>query len=239
MGYDTAGTIINDAAALLGLPSVNNPFASTDPNFIQLCAMLKSAGRDMVRDFEWPHLRVRYDFTTTPSVVEYTMPEDFNRWVNQTEWNADSRLPLGGPVTPPGWELLSIFNIIGAFQLFFFTRGDRIIVAPTPESANTISLQYVSGWWVKPDGESAPTGDAPTDADDTILFDAPMMVHRLRRDFQRLKGFDSTATSEEYERAKERAQGNAEAAPVLNLNSSPLNRFRLLDNNNIPPTGFG
>jgi hypothetical protein len=66
-----------------------------------------------------------------------------------------------------------------------------------------------------------------------------MMVHRLRRDFLRIKGFDSTAATEDYDKALERAQGSAEAAPVLNLNHSPANRARLLDANNLPPTGYG
>lgn len=239
MGYDTAGQIISDAATLCGLTPPANPFTSTDPLFTQLVALLKSAGRDVVRDFEWPQLRVRYNFTTAASVAEYAMPEDFNRWVNETQWNTSSRLPLGGPIPPDGWELLQVFNVVGAFQLFFFTRGDRLIVAPTPTSSNTVALQYVSGWWIQADGESAPTGDAPTDVDDRVLLDSQMMVHRVRRDFLRAKGFDSEAASEDYERALERAKGSAEAAPVLNLNNSPFSRFRLLDNNNLPPTGYG
>ena len=239
MAYDTAKTIINDAATLLGLDAVSSPFTSSSGHIVQLRAILKSAGRDMVRDFEWPHLRVRYNFTTVAAQESYTMPADFNRWVNQTEWNTSSRIPLGGPITPQGWELLKVFNLVGAVQLFFFTKANLIYVTPTPQSANTIALQYLSEYWVQPDGESAGSQNEPTDDDDTILFDSQMMVHRLRRDFQRIKGFDSTAASDDYDRALERAQGNAEAAPVLNLNHSPANRARLLDNANIPPTGYG
>jgi hypothetical protein len=193
----------------------------------------------MVRDFEWPHLRVRYNFTTTASVASYTMPAGFHRWVNQTEWNTTSRIPLGGPLGPQGWELLQVFNLVGAVQLFFYTKGNAIFLAPTPQSANTIALQYVSEYWVQPDGESAGTDSEPFDDDDTILFDSQLMKHRLRMDFLRAKGFDSSAATDDYDRALERAQGNAEAAPVLNLNHSPANRARLLDNNNLPPTGYG
>ena len=152
MGYDTAGQITPDAATLCGLSPPTNPFTLTDPLFLQSVSLLKSAGRDMVRDFEWPQLRVRYNFATTPSVAEYAMPEDFDRWVNETQWNTSSRLPLGGPVPPNGWELLQVFNVVGAFQLFFFTRGDRLIVAPTLPSPNTIPRSPVREWVVDPGG---------------------------------------------------------------------------------------
>lgn len=239
MAYKTASEIISDAAVLCGLGAVTTPFASTDANVVQLRTLLKTAGRDIVRDFEWPQLRVRYNFSTVASQPSYTMPAGFSRWVNGTQWNTSSRIPLGGPVTPQGWELLQVFNLVGAVQLFFFTKANQIWVTPTPSSANTIALQYVTDYWIQPDGESAGTQDEPTDDDDVVLLDSQMMVHRLRRDFQRLKGFDSTAASEDYDRAYERATGNAEAAPVLNLNRQPYNRARLLDNSNLPPTGYG
>jgi hypothetical protein len=164
VAYDTATTIINDAATLLGLDAVSSPYSSTSGHIIQLRTLLKSAGRDMVRDFEWPQLRTRYNFTTVAAVASYTMPTDFNRWVNQTEWNTTSSIPLGGPLGPQGWELLQVFNLVGAVQMFFYTKGNAIYLTPTPQSANAIALQYVSDYWVQPDGRVlGPRASPPTE----------------------------------------------------------------------------
>jgi hypothetical protein len=242
MTWDTASTIINDAGIMLGLWSetVSNPYTSTDLLVVQIRQILKSAGRDLLREFEWSHLRKEYTFTTVNGTANYSLPSDFQRVVNQSEWNRTTRLPLGGPLMPQGWQFLKALQTVGTVQFFFRVDGDSIRMQPTPAQAATVALEYVSNYWVQPDGESAPTASEPTDADDSICLDSQMMVHRLRRDFLRAKGMDSAAASEDYDRALLRAMGNDGAAPVLSLTRQPLSLFQPLNTNaNLPPTGYG
>jgi hypothetical protein len=239
MGFLTAQQIINRASIMLGLGGQTAPFTSNDPNVVQLREMLNSAGEDLVREFEWAHLRKEFDTTTVPNQDTYTLPQDFNRFVNQTEWNRSSKLPLGGPVTPQGWQLLKTLNVIAAVQMFFRTKANTLILLPVPAGAYDLALEYLSGWWVSNDGGSTPSGGTLAADTDVVLLDGQMMVHRIRRDWQDAKGFDSTAASNAYEAALNVAKGNDEAAPVLNLNHNPYNRARLLDGTNLPPTGYG
>lgn len=241
MPYNRAAEILSDAALQLGLKSapMAEPFAETDQAIVQLRALLKSAGRDLVRRYQWAHLRLQYTFTTTTGVDTYTLPGDFARWVDQTAWNRSSSLPLGGPVSPQGWQMLKTLNVIASVQLFFRTKGSNLTLHPVPAQALDLALEYLSGWWVQADGESAPSGDEPTDNDDLLLLDSQLLVHRLKRDFQQAKGLDSTASSDAYEDALALAQGADSAAPVLSLNGPSYNRTRLLNGGNVPPSGYG
>lgn len=242
MGFDTSTNIINDAAIQLGLWTevVSSPYSSSDLLVVQLRSMLKSAGRDLVRDYQWTHLLKEHTFTTVGGQSTYNLPSDFQRILNQTEWNRTTRLPMGGPLTPQGWQFLTALHTVGTVQFFFRVEGDTLRMNPTPSAEATVALEYVSSYWVRADGASAADLDEPTDDDDTILLDSQMMVHRLKRDFLRAKGMDSSAASEDYELALARARSNDGAAPILSLNRRPLALFQPLNTNaNLPPTGYG
>jgi hypothetical protein len=142
-----AKDVINRAAVLLGLAAEDSPFGSSDPNFVQLRTMLASAGSDLVREHDWAFLRRQYEFTTEPGLDTYSMPGDFIRHVNQTQWNRTSRLPLGGPVTPQGWQLLKTLNVVAAVQMFFRTKGLSILLHPVPDGAYLLAMEYISGFW--------------------------------------------------------------------------------------------
>lgn len=239
MGYKTAQEILSRAAVRLGLGEQSEPYGSTDQNIIQLRGMLADAGQDLIREHEWAHLRTQYEFITTSGEDTYTLPADFNRWVNQTQWNRTSKLPLGGPVTPQGWQLLKTLNVVAAVQMFFRTEGSNIILHPEPSGAFTIALEYVSEYWVSDDGGTTRNSATPAADNDVLMLDAQVLIHRLRRDWQEAKGFDSTSASNAYEAALSFAKGQTEASPILNLHHSPYNRARFLDGSNVPPTGFG
>jgi len=64
VAYDTVANIVSDAAVELGLGTVSDVYASTDPNVVQLRTLLKSLGRDLVDGFQWPHLLSEATITT-------------------------------------------------------------------------------------------------------------------------------------------------------------------------------
>lgn len=242
MAFDSSTNIINDAAIQLGLWSepVESPYTSADLLVTQMRALLKSAGRDLVRRYQWTHLLKQHTFTTVNGTETYALPEDFNRVLNQTEWNRTTRLPLGGPLTPQGWQFLKALQTVGTVQFFYRIEGNTIRMNPTPTGVATVALEYVSDYWVGAAGGTTGVSNAPENSDDTILLDSQMMVHRMRRDFLRAKGMDSGAATADYEDALALAMGNDGAAAVLSLTRQPLALFQPLNTNaNLPPTGYG
>jgi len=106
VSFDTAGSIINDALVEVGLAAVADPFADSDSNVIQMCTLLKSKGREILRQRFWTQMRGEHTFTTVAGTPTYALPSDFHSMVDQSGWNRTNRLPLGGPLSPQEWQYL-------------------------------------------------------------------------------------------------------------------------------------
>jgi hypothetical protein len=106
MAFDTAGQIINDALVEVGLSSVTDPFSDLDPNVVQMQTLLKTVGRETLREHSWTILRKQATFTTVQGTPSYAIPSDFYVMEDQSGWNRTNRLPLGGPLSPQEWQYL-------------------------------------------------------------------------------------------------------------------------------------
>jgi hypothetical protein len=241
VAWDNAANILNDAAVELGLISADiaDPYAAAEQNIVLLCRLLKSLGQDLVRDFAWTHLQKSYDFATVANQGAYPLPPDYDRFTDQTAWNRSGVMPLQGPLGAQGWQVLRAVVSTGATGLWFRLVGNQVQFLPVPGSAQNITYEYVSRYWVQPTGQTAPTSDTPTAGTDVLLFDRRLLVTGLKLAFRKARGFDTTAVQADYEDARARAQGGDGAAPVLSLNGCHAGPERLVNGCNVPETGFG
>lgn len=240
MAYETVADIVTDAAQLLGLQTgaISNPFASTDQNIQQLLALLKSAGRALVAEHQWSQLEAEHTFSTVAGQDSYAMPADFDRHVDQTQWNRDSQLQLAGPLGAQGWQALKTLNTASSVQFYFRTQGPTLLLHPEPSDVQDLALEYVSRYWVKSAASSVRDKDKPTVATDVLFYDSRLLVARLRMDWLRAKQFDSTAATAEYLDMLAAAKNASRAAPVLDI-AGTLRGPRMIGWENLPPTGWG
>lgn len=244
--YETAGSIINDAAVELGLAPLANSGASahssTDPNFILLWRLLKRVGRQLALEREWVQLRQEHSFTTDALVTEYDLPADFSRMIDQAGWNRsqDRRLHVADAEL---WQYVKATDSSWLVSFLFFPKDRKIEVWPQPPTdAETIAFQYMSRYWagLEVSPPSLPTADAPTSGQYTVYFEPTLMVPALKLAYCRARGFDTTAVEEEYRAAYSAvSSANVNAAPVLNLTRPNNSGLRLLDEWNLPDTGWG
>jgi hypothetical protein len=255
--YDTAGNILNGSAIELGLGSQADPFASPDPNWRQLVALLNHAGRDLMRR-DWRQLVVTSQLVkngtwTLPagwSVVagttdDLSVPQDFRCLIDQSGWNQSTRLPLGGPLTPQLWEYRKS-SPVGSIFAEFRMDTNRLRLLPTPLPNYTIQLEYQSRAWVIPAGTGlgdgntlGPAGaDAVTAASDYVLFDPELASHALKLAWKREKGFDTTTAQEDFDEDLARCLEDQISARVLGT-TGPRANPHLIDIMNLPDTGFG
>ena len=60
---------------------------------------------------------------------------------------------MQGPLNASDWQFLKAEAATGSRNRFFRTRGDQILIYPTPTAADTIAYEYVSDkilskfWW--------------------------------------------------------------------------------------------
>jgi len=242
VAWDTAGNIINDAAVELALRTSDmaDPYASTDQGVALLCRLLKGLGQDMARDYQWTHLQKQHVFNLVPGTDTYPLPADYGRNTDQTQWNRTQRMPMLGPLSAQGWQLLQSLTSAGVVDVYFRTMGNTFVVYPTPQSADTVAYEYISSHWVQPGNQSTPTTDVPTDTNDILWFDRRLLVLGLKWAWLEAKSLPQAAAAENaYRSALARAQGGDGAAPVLSLNRQPFAANRMLDAANVPETGWG
>lgn len=243
--YDTAANIINAAASECGMTAVTDPYASTDPAFIQLRNILTSAGRELIGlngNAGWQRLIKTFTLTTLvpPDTGIYDLPVDFGFMIDQTGWTPTNRLPLGGPLSAQDWTYLVNTNLASStiYVSFRVAQGKFNILPMPPPTGVIINYEYMSRFWVAT--AAFPTvlaKDAPTASDDVILYEPILITKFLKLRFLEAKGFDTIAASKQFEVAFMQWTGNDISAPVLSM--ARMRTFPYLGWRNIPETGYG
>jgi hypothetical protein len=233
----TAGDIVNRAATYVGLAAVADPYASTDSNFVQLCALLTDVGQEICRMRQWTHLQQETTLTTVAGQEAYDLPSDFRAMVDQTGWNRTSQLPLGGPLSPQEWQYLKGQATGLTFTVLFRPLQQKLHIysGTTVPDGLTLAYEYLSSWWVQPEGVSTPSQAEPTASTDLVLFDPLLMTRALRLAFLKAKGFDTGAAQADYDRAWQLISSEDSYGPVLSIGG----RRTATRWPNTPITGFG
>jgi hypothetical protein len=234
----TAGDIINRAAVYVGLAQVADPYAETDPNFVLLRTLLVDVGQELCRLRNWTHLQKEYTLTTVAAQEAYDLPSDFREMIPQTGWNRTSRFPMGGPLSPQEWQYLKGMGTSLTLTVLFrpWQQQLHLYSASSIPSGYTLAFEYKSAWWVQPLGQTAATLGEPTQSSDIILFDPLLATRALRLAYLKVRGLDTTAAQDDYDKALDLIRSEDADAPVLSMSRRSMG---LLSNRNIPITGFG
>jgi hypothetical protein len=237
VAFDTAANVINDALLELGLSAapIANPFASTDPNVIAMCAHLKALGRELARRRHWSQLQSTHTFSTTGGIDAYDLPDDYVGMANQTHWNRTTSQPLGGPVGPRDWQVLKSSTGASTITYTFRVKENYLYLHPVPSGTSSIAYEYRSGRWVAEDGDTEPYTDAPTVGTDVLWFDGHLLSRGLKWKWRTAKRMEATAELNEYMEALAQAEGLDGAPAEIDLASGARVRPR----GNMPETGWG
>jgi hypothetical protein len=241
--YATAGTIINRTAVQLGLSStlassMSDPFASTDQSFVLLCELLNSFGEDVTSRHEWAHLIREATATTSASNTIYTMPSDFDRLIDQSEWNQSTRLPLIGPLSGQETQYLKARLNGVLIQVVYRLQGHTMTFAIAPPNAQLLQLEYVSRNWVWSAAGVAPDSTGVVATGDFVLFEDDLAIAGLKARWLEEKGFDSTAAADRFEDILRASITRNAAAKTVTLGGSGINADHLIDASNLPVTGY-
>lgn len=242
--FNTAGSIINAVAAETGLVPVSDPFASADPAFVQLCALLGTAGKELLTLFQWNKFVKSHSILTLvpPDTGNYDLPADFGWMIDQTGWsptNVGNGLPLGGPLSEQDWTYLVNTNLAASTIYISFKMAEgQIQVLPQPPPNNTtINFEYISRWWVANPATTVGAKEEPTASDDVVLYEPILMIKFLKLRFLEAKGFDTTAATAQFLTMFQAWTGKDSSAMILN--TARMRFFPYLGYRNIPETNYG
>src|SRR4030095_12143623 len=90
--------IVQAVSTQLGLP-VPKAIASDATNRIaqQMWGLLTREGRALIkpqREHRWQALTQTWTLTTVPGQTKYTLPEDWDSFIDSTSWNSSQMSPL-------------------------------------------------------------------------------------------------------------------------------------------------
>lgn len=214
VGYSTAGALINRAAVQLGLQPATDPYASTDPSFIQLTEFLTVVGEELAQ-FIKPHIEKSHSILTAGSALSYDLPADFAGMVDGTGWDTNGPIPMAGPISATTDAQLVANGATSTVSQVFRIRGNTLTFPVAPGNGRTFTLRYISSRWVQANASLTPDKVAPTLTNDWICFDQLLVIRALKYHYMTAKGFDTSVAFTEYRDRRDHCIGkNAGARPL-------------------------
>ena len=181
----------------MGFTTPNTATGSTDPQVIQMTAILNEEGQELSRRHTWQALVQEATFTTVATEIQTAIPTGMRYLINDTIWNRDLRRPVFGPLTAQRWQQLKASNIQGPWNQFRIIGGN-IKFIPAPVAGQTCAYEYVSDNWCYDTGNTGKT--AFTADDDTSYLDEQILQLGLRWRFKKEKGLEYGEDFSTYER---------------------------------------
>ena len=210
----------------VGLNSPTYVIGNTDPQIIQLLALLNEEGETLAQRTAWQALVNEASFTTVATEVQgslSTIAPGLKFIVNDTIWNRDLRRPVYGPLAAQRWQQLKAMAMQGPFNQFR-VRGDEILFIPAPSAGQSCYFEYVTDNWLTDAGGSTGRSEFAAD-DDVSLLDEKLVILGTIWRWKAMKGFDFTTDLEKYEERVMNAISRDGSKDWLNLAD---NRFDIL-----------
>lgn len=224
-------TTITNLSSVTGIAS--NDFQVVGEGIMQ-DTFVTSVGSTTV-ELNCPATATATGVTLTFGQTRYPMPSDYNRMVNKTAYNRSNRWAVIGPKDAQEWQWLKSSYITTGPRMRYRIMGGKFTVWPMASSNVNLGFEYISNSWVLDAGGNSKTRF--TADTDTSLFPDRLLVLGTKLKFFEIKGFDTTALSQDF--YDELSKYKAQEAGADTLSLSPQFASFLLTQNNLPDTGYG
>jgi hypothetical protein len=173
----------------------------------------------------------------TFSQTQYTMPSDYDRLVDQTEWDKTQHWVMLGPETGQQWQWLKSGYISSGPRMRYRLLGGFFQIWPPAGVADYIGFEYLSNQWVLAAADSVtPSKTSFTVDTDTCIFPDTLMVLGIKSKYMMAKGW-ADPYGLPFERHKAIAIANDAGSPKLSM--APRMSEVLIGFGNIPDSGYG
>ncbi len=232
--------LVNQAMSEIGMPEQTSLFGSVDDQSKQIIALSQREGKEFSGFSHsrggWTALHKEHTFTTVDGQSSYSLPADFQYFVDRSFWDGSMRWSLVGPITAEEKQLLRYGNTTSGPRIKFYVRGGSLYLVPTPEeTGNTIAYDYYSNAWCQ--SELGTEQQRWTADNDTYLLDEDCFILGLKWRFLRAKGLDYSEEQKTYFDACMTTLARDGGARDLSL--ARREESILLGFGNIPDSGYG
>lgn len=132
----------------------------------------------------------------------YAVPDDFDSFINRTQWDRTNHWELVGPMSPQEnqWVMSGIVTTGPRRRFRQVGRGvDVFRIWPPPsatDTPSTLAYEYKSNYWAT-DSAGTPQSQFVYDTD-TCMFNDLVMVAGIKYMFWAIKGFDTSRLERDY-----------------------------------------
>ena len=165
----------------------------------------------------------------------YDLPFDFESITDRTQWDKTKHWEALGPEDAQQWQWLKSGYISTGPRIRWRILDNQFQVWPPMNTNEYLGWEYKSKGWVRGSDGSVKTSFT-SDSDTTILDDRVIVLGTKMR-YWAIKGFDTTALMQDYQRYLSVAKAADKGAP--NLSFAPYPSKVLIGYANIPDTGYG
>ena len=175
---------------------------------------------------------VSITFTQT----KYTLPSDWDRQVNRTNWDKTNHWELMGPRTSQEWQFLKSGIIATGPRINYRLLGNKFQIWPPATSESYLGLEYISKSWVLATDGTTHKTQFSVDTD-TALFSDDLLIAGTKFEFFNIKGFDTTNLERDFLSELAKEKGADKPAKTLNLAGTSNPQF--IGYASIPDSGYG
>jgi hypothetical protein len=210
----TTGNVTQGSAVVTGIPDTTGLTTNWGASFVGAVpfSQIISVGVGTVT-LNQPSEATGVGIAINFGQVNYPLPADWLRQIEQTEWDRTNRWPLNGPKSAQEWQNFKSGIVYAGPRLRFRIAGNTIQLNPPPSAASLLSMEYVSKNWVT--ALAGTTKEKFTVDTDSAVFDDSLMVEGLKLRWNKAKGF--AYDDDAYKNLLATCQAQNKSAPTLSL----------------------
>lgn len=148
--------------------------------------------------------------------VEYPLPSDWSKPLNDTGWDRTNRWPLLGPKTPQEWQSFKSGIVYAGPRERFRILNNSFAINPPPPNGLTFALEYISSGWIVDYNGGTNKTRYTNDADTTIFRDS-LLITGLKSMWKAAKGLDASFDLAEFRSILETDKAQDRGASTLSL----------------------
>ncbi len=233
----TTGNTAAANAVITAIPStaiLNTTFMLTGPGVPQDCTIQSVDSATQVT-MNQPLTATATGAALTFCKTKYAMPTDYQRPINNTQWDKTRHWVMLGPASPQLWQWLKSGYIATGPRIHYRILGNFFQIWPLLTTAEYLGFEYISNNWA-----AAATGLGQSTLlmdSDTCQFQDELMICGLKKLYWEAKGFDSSSYNRDYETVLNSILATEKGARVLSLSGRPSNI--LINQTNVPDSNYG
>ena len=165
----------------------------------------------------------------------YSLPDDFERITNRTQWDKTKHWESLGPEDAQQWQWLKSGYISTGPRIRWRILDNQFQIWPPMNTNEYLGWEYKSKGFARA-ADGTVKNSFTADSDTTVLDDR-IFVLGTKLKYWSIKGFDTTTLVQEYQRYLSVAKAQDKGA--ANLSFAPYPSKVLIGYANIPDTGYG